>query len=645
MILPTRADIVELAQTGALLDAVFNDRWECRYQHFEAIALELANAHNEGDIDLLAMISPSALEGFDGHSAYQGRRIFSLAIKRLDISLGALLGALRVLAGLSTEEQQEATETLSQWCSSSPDRPHELLSLIESGQLSPDDLYSLAIGIKTGLKASLSKFSDRAYSYIRTGTQIEKTLAIQALASPPFNLGADWLQAMGVLRDSIAAESVEELRSTLVRTLLSWAESIPSESTTELEALISQASIPTYPAVAHHLAYALAFGNKNLSPSLRTLLLSLLSAIDLAPQTQKLVDLGLGHLVGVGGTDQAREFIGQALLKPDSVFRLQDFDSTLRKLEESPAQHLESWVVEWLRSAPMSLYREISDGLFHDRETYTFQLDFNQFDLTHSEIEEIACRAVTTLFMKPQIAASFLICLGRCSTTLTNEYVHEKANVSTQLPGAPSLAFPINAASHPAPTHLVKTPVHLPSQQTNSSPITPTSQFLSDLLFDPLLINYVSAKEQLQPIVDNRDDKAAPMVQVALDRLKNYCDGLEDVGFIAELQPSERERQLEGQRRNDVISDAMKESRKNSPLAGLFSESVLLHGNGVVTWIDDSVYLRGGKSDEQGKNALRRMEQSLATFSHSFELPREEVLDPVGLQVGLLNLKSQGRSE
>ncbi|MEO3723634.1 hypothetical protein ABHN98_03760 [Pseudomonas syringae] len=41
MILPTRAEIFKLAQNRALLNAVFSERWECRYQHFDAIAQEL----------------------------------------------------------------------------------------------------------------------------------------------------------------------------------------------------------------------------------------------------------------------------------------------------------------------------------------------------------------------------------------------------------------------------------------------------------------------------------------------------------------------------------------------------------------------------------------------------------------------------
>lgn len=36
MILPTLEDVVELAKNGTLLEAVFCDRCQCRYQHFDA---------------------------------------------------------------------------------------------------------------------------------------------------------------------------------------------------------------------------------------------------------------------------------------------------------------------------------------------------------------------------------------------------------------------------------------------------------------------------------------------------------------------------------------------------------------------------------------------------------------------------------
>ena len=620
MILPTRADIVELAQNGTLLDAVFSDRWQCRYQHFEPMAQALAEAHNEGDIDLLGTLSSSGLEAFSGHKGYQGRRIYSLAIECLDTSVKALLPALKILATQAEGEAHEVAETLRLWCSASPSRPKELLALIDSKELNACERYSLSVAIRTGLNSDLPYFSDRAYSLIENGTPTERAQVIQALSSPPFSQDAEWRRALNVLRNSIAVESSDELRSALARTLLTFTESIPSLYARELEELIGQVSIPTTPNVAHHLAYALAFSFKTIAPPLRTSLLSLIGAIDLEPQTQKLIDLGLANLIKAGGADQVRTFIADLLLQPDPNFRFEDFDSTIRNLVEGPAQVFETWIVDWLRTAPYTLCKELNDGLFHDKEEYTFQLDFNQFDFAESEYGYIARRAIATFFMKPAIAASFLICLGRCSphmsTRSDHEYIEQQSTTLADQPDA--------------------------SQNEQPESEKP-SDVLSDLLFDPLLINYTNAQKHLQPIADDSNDKAAPIVKRALNRLKQYGDALEEVGFIAELQPSERERQLEGQRRSDFMNDAMRASRKNSPFAGIFAERILLYGNGMVTWIEDSLSPRD--DGEQNEHQPRRMEQTLASISHSFELPREEILEPVGLQMKLLGIQSEEQPE
>ncbi|MFK3919146.1 hypothetical protein [Pseudomonas fulva] len=692
MILPTRVEIVELAQNGMLLEAVFSDRWGCRYQHFEPIAQELTNAHNEGDIDLLKTLSPGApdqaindiLERYGDHRGYQGRRVYSLAIERLETSATRLLEALRILADLAADEAYEVSETLSRWCTALPHRPKELLDLIDSGQLNAGELYSLSIAIRTGLKADLPYFSERAYHFIRAGSSTEKQLAIQALSDPPLCKDADWRRALDALANAAAVESSEVLRGALTNTLLSWARTIPSAFSEELETLIGQISNPTTPRVAHHLAYGLAFSFDGISPPLRNLLLSLLSAIDLAPQTQKLLDMGLAHLVKAGGAPQVRTLITGMLLQPNSQVRFQAFDCTIRQLVEGPAEDFETWTVEWLRTAPDALCIELKDGLFQHKDEYSFQTNFNRFDFTESEVRRIARRAISTFFVKPEIATSLLVGLGRCSVSLIQSFP-DQANDSTAqgdssasggsatTANSLSLAKAIRFALRQTPKRSTLQLLQPPPEQDEPPILSEVSQDLSELLFNPLLLNYTRIREKLEPIADASDDHAAPIVQHALDRLKQYCDAFEEVGFIAELQPSERERQLEGQRRSDVMNDMMRESRKSSPLASLFSESILLHGNGMVAWIDDRAYQSEGKDDQdegnhdqnEGKEnqskdkqdqkakndgertvrPSRRMEQPLASFSHSFELPREEVLDPTGLHSKLLSLRSQGRPE
>ena len=620
MILPTLADVVELAKNGTLLEAVFSDRWQCRYQHFDAIAQLLANAHNEGHFNLLDTLSASGLATFSGFKGYQGRRIYSLAIERLDTSAATLLPALRILAAQADGEPHEVTETFRMWCSASPNRPRELIGLVDSGELDVLDFYSLHIAIRSGLKADLPYFSERAYALIESGTDVEKAQVILALSSPPFSDDAQWRRAFDVLGESALTESEDEVRSALTRTLLSFTESIPQHFAAELEELTSQASHPTTSKVAHHLAYALAFSFKDIAPSLRAMLLALLGATQLEVQTQKLVDLGLANLVKAGGADEARAFITNLLLQPGSDLRFGLFDSTIRNLVDGPAQDFETWIVDWLRTAPTSLCREMNEGFFRNKEEYTFRMEFTLFSFTESEYALIARRATAVFFMNPAIAASFLVNLARCPWRASKGHFLEHIE-------------PSSSAQHEQPNE--------PPREARGSEDWDT--VLSDLLFDPLLINYTSTQKRLQPIADDSNDKAAPMVKRALDSLKQYCDGIEKVGFIVELLPSERERQLEGQRRSDVMNDAMRASRKDSPLASIFAESILLYGNGVVTWIEDSLCSNDG--GEQGENQPRRLEQPLASISHSVEWPREEILEPVSLQMKLMSLQNVGRRE
>jgi len=615
MILPTRDDVVELARNGTLLEAVFSDHWQCRYQHFDAIAQLLADAHNEGDFDLLDTLSASGLAAFSGFEGYQGRRIYSLAIERLNTSATALLRALRIFAAKADGEPHEVAEAFRVWCSASPNRPGELLALVDSGELDVCDFYSLHIAIRSGLKTDLPYFSERAYTLIEGGTVVEKTQVVQALSSPPFNDDSQWHRVLEVLGESVARESDDELRSALARTLLSFTESIPQHFAAALEELIGQACLPTTSKVAHHLAYALAFSFKDVTPSLRSTILVLIGAIPLEVQTQKLVDLGLANLVKAGGADQARAFITDLLMQPGSLLRFEHFDSTVRNLVEGPAHDFETWIVDWLRTAPNSLCSQMNESFFFNKDEYAFQLEFALLNLTESEYTFIARRATAVFFMNPAVAASFLLNLGRCPRRA----------------GMDSTLAHVDQPSSEQPQEPPSEPRRCEEWDT----------VLSDLLFDPLLINYPSAQKYLQPIVGNTDDKAAPMVERALASLKQYCDGLNKVGFIVELQPSDRERQLEGQRRSDIMNDAMRASRRDSPFAGIFAESILLYGNGVVTWIEDSQSFSDGY--EQSENQSRRLEQPLASFSHSVEYPREEILEPVSLHMKLLSLQNAGK--
>lgn len=155
-----------------------------------------------------------------------------------------------------------------------------------------------------------------------------------------------------------------------------------------------------------------------------------------------------------------------------------------------------------------------------------------------------------------------------------------------------------------------------------------------DLLVDPVLINYAGITDvYLKPISGDSTDPAQAAVQRALEGQEAYLEGLRSIGMVPELHPSERERQLEWQRHSDRMAEAWRAARKKSMLAQIATESLILYGTRAVSWFKDH-------TDEQ-----RRIETPMGRISHSFEMPRVEIVDPIGLQLMLLHFRGEDRPQ
>lgn len=153
-----------------------------------------------------------------------------------------------------------------------------------------------------------------------------------------------------------------------------------------------------------------------------------------------------------------------------------------------------------------------------------------------------------------------------------------------------------------------------------------------DLLVDPILINYGGiADDYLKPISQDGADPAQAGAQRALAGREAYLEGLGSIGMVPELHPSERERQLEWQRHSDSMAEAWRAARKKSIFAQIATESLILYGTRAVSWFKDHM-------DEQ-----RRIETSMGSISHSFEMPRVDIVDPMGLQMMLLHFRGEDR--
>jgi hypothetical protein len=141
------------------------------------------------------------------------------------------------------------------------------------------------------------------------------------------------------------------------------------------------------------------------------------------------------------------------------------------------------------------------------------------------------------------------------------------------------------------------------------------------LLVEPLLLNYGGVREYLKGLAS--DDVAKGLVDQALAQNEAYLEAVWAIPAIKELQPSEHHRRIERLRMSDQMRDAHKQAQSQSVLLSLVKRSMLLYGNRSLSFIKDD------------KDALRPVEMDLKPFGVSFEMPRMEIVDPVGLDFSL----------
>ena len=140
---------------------------------------------------------------------------------------------------------------------------------------------------------------------------------------------------------------------------------------------------------------------------------------------------------------------------------------------------------------------------------------------------------------------------------------------------------------------------------------------VQSLLVEHLLVNYSNVGKYLEEL--SPDDTAKERVDQCLEQNAAYVDAFREIPLIKELQPSEHHRRIEHLRMSDQMRDAYKQAQSQSVLLGLMKHSVLLYGNRSLSFI---------KGD---KDELRPMEMDLKPHEFSFEMPRMEIVDPVGL--------------
>ena len=148
-------------------------------------------------------------------------------------------------------------------------------------------------------------------------------------------------------------------------------------------------------------------------------------------------------------------------------------------------------------------------------------------------------------------------------------------------------------------------------------------------IFDYFLINYPVAIDWFEEHVST-EDPARPMVTRMSNDLQVYLGGIRECGICKAFRPSERQRRLQDYRQMDMWRTIQREAYERSIATYIAQKSTVLYGTGSIYYLyigDDSV--------------PRRQVSSFASHRQEMEIPRLEVLDPVGIDCAIRLLQSE----
>jgi hypothetical protein len=561
---PTDAELVALDTSGELLCAIFGG-FRLAGDDRDQLKDRLANLHNSGAIDLLAM-PLEQLAGIGTQDYFSGHALLYQIIPELAGDVAAMMRLVNAMVERAGNDgaANMPNGAYRTWAASQQGRAHEGLALEAAGN--PDAVKLLRFSLEAG------PFVDSAIAMVEDTATLRRLSAGFALGH--MNLDASQASAaISAMGRALAAYPADDLKATVLHSAIAIGERHHKLAAPEILDLVAAALIDAGPAVHYNAAQALFPNGKTFPAVLVEMLLAALQGTDRGHKgTIDTLDTALQFLLD-GHADLAIDFVEAFVTAPGREVSLTVFDGFGSYLLQLPGDKFATVFVRWMLSGKVELATGLSKIL--RRANRDKPLDLPAGALPGSEIEQVMLcrRACAYLFLQPVLAASVLTSVLRTANPAVSKYVVE-------------------------------------------------------LLFDPLVINYGgSVRDYLDTIA--KTDVVYKPVRGVIRRVEAFIRDLRKVGTVNELHPSEHHRQIELQRHADSMRRVFKEAEKESVLLSLVSRSTILHGRAALSYFND-LHDDGDRS----------MTTEMHSHGYSFELPRMEVIDPVGLSMQLFMLRT-----
>jgi hypothetical protein len=550
--------ILDLYRSSALLDAIF-DNFDSAFQEKSVIS-KCAEMHNEGKIDLLALVDSQNFDCVEMHRFFAGQHFYCQVIPRLKTSAREMVKCVNALVEKGGQDLAagQPNAAFREWCSADLSRAAAIIESSEAGDPLATDFLPLALTAGNMVQEAI-RIAD-AYRDERC------VRAIAALGRMDYTDLDSTRTALDALKRAIGDRVDDILYAKALSSALSIADKAGSAVAVGAADIVrAVCAAPPGPQTQYCCAHVISANSSALSTKILTSLLSTLSPIPPERKgTLRALDNGLVKLLGTAFADAAIAFVTKSLTDAQGTLTLADFPDFGHSLVTGPPARLHRAFVTWMLGGARTLCEGLAGlvNIARNRDLFS-DLSIREFELTAVQKIFLCRKAIGYFFIQPVIVASVLVAVLRdCDDEV--------------------------------------------------------AKAVSDLLFDPLLINY---RRELRSYLESisEADPAAKPVRAALDAGSHYLSELRSIGVIKELLPSEHQRQIERIRLQEQAREIHKEAREQSVFHNLVHRVVLLYGRRSLTYV--------GLPGE----TRRPIEMQLHAHTFAQELPQMEVADPVGL--------------
>lgn len=469
-------------------------------------------------------------------------------------------------------------EAFLDWCMRDRKRIDEVLALEPVPEV-PD--FCFAAALIAGLRTDSAAYLDAAVAYAR-GNRRSRMPGIRAIGAMYVQNDAAVRRAVtvlgGVLDDAHAAVGD---RADALTAALEVAQRCAGPLDGPVSEMVARATAYEQAELLQACCHILVRFGPQLRDGLLPCLLEALRALNIdAPEARSTADMAIYSLLTHGRTEEALASLAILLRKSKVHDTLDALSSTAHYLANPAANLLPVVTCRWLMTGDRALCAA-ARHLLTSRGDQKLKFDFDpgNRDWPDGRTLYLARKAIAWLMPHGTAPASFLICLLR-------------------------------AAGEGA------------------------AKELGELLFDPLLVNYpITTRAYLEEVCQSLPAEAKVCVEAVLARDALYKQAIEDVGFVPELQPTERHRWIEAERRAEEWAKAGREAEGKSVLAHLATRQTLLYGTRAINYVDDP----GG--------GTRRLDNRLKTFSYTADNAMGWVYDPFGLDYMLRVFRAEQNPE